>query len=64
MKSITRSHEETTAVIDIDCPWCTAEATIETGATGAGVATFVCRACSIGVELAPDPVTIAVALAA
>lgn len=64
MNCITRTHEGTTTVMNIDCPWCAAEATIQTGATGPAIATFVCTDCSIGVELASDPVTLAVALAA
>ncbi len=51
-------------VIEIDCPWCAAEATIEAGPAGTGAATFTCPSCSIGVELAPDPSVTAIARAA
>ena len=64
MNGITRTLEEAMNVIEIDCPWCAAEATIEAGPTGTGAATFVCPSCSIGVELAPDPTTLVVARAA
>ena len=66
MNGITRTLEEAMNVMDIDCPWCAAEATIEAGptATGAGAATFICRVCSIGVELTPDPIIVVAARAA
>lgn len=41
--------------MEIDCPWCAGEGTVETGATQAQVATFVCPDCMVRVELAPDP---------
>jgi hypothetical protein len=58
MNGITRTLEEAMNVMEIDCPWCAGEATVEAGPTGPGAATFVCSSCSIGVELAPDPVVI------
>ena len=64
MNGITRTLEEAMNVFDIDCPWCAGEATIEAGPTGTGAATFVCPSCSIGVELAPDPITVVAARAA
>lgn len=50
--------------LEIDCPWCAAEATIETAATRTGVATFVCADCMVRVELAPDPSVPVIARAA
>ena len=64
MNGITRTLEEAMNVIEIDCPWCAAEATIEAGPTASGAATFICRECSIGVELAPDPIHVVVTRAA
>jgi hypothetical protein len=58
MNGNTRTLEEAMNLMDIACPWCAAEATIEAGPTGTGVATFVCPSCSIGVELAPDPIAV------
>jgi hypothetical protein len=63
MNGITRTLEGAMNVIEIDCPWCAAEATIEPGRAGT-TATFVCANCSIGVELAPDPITVVAAQAA
>ena len=64
MNRITRTREEAMKTIEIDCPWCAAEATIETAATPTGAATFVCTECLVRVDLAPDPAPRAVALAA
>jgi hypothetical protein len=64
MNGITRTQEEAMNVIEIDCPWCAAAATIEAGPTGTGAASFVCVDCSIGVELAPDPAAPVIARAA
>jgi hypothetical protein len=64
MNGHTRTLEEAMNVMDIDCPWCAAAATIGAGPTGTGAATFVCATCSIGVELAPDPTPVVVARAA
>jgi hypothetical protein len=47
-------------MFSIECPWCTAPAVVHlTDASG-----FECAACAIEVEIAPDPVTEPVALAA
>jgi hypothetical protein len=64
MNGITRTLEEAMNVIEIDCPWCAAEATIEAGPAGTAAARFVCASCSIGIELAPDPITVVAARAA
>ena len=50
--------------MEIDCPWCAAEATIETRAAPTGAATFVCADCMVRVEMAPDPTSTRIALAA
>ena len=42
MNGITRTREEAMNTIEIDCPWCAAEATVEAAATRTGAATFVC----------------------
>jgi hypothetical protein len=47
-------------MISIECPWCTASATVDIVES----ARFHCAACAIEVEIAPDPVTEPVALAA
>jgi hypothetical protein len=53
------------AALDVECPWCGASATIEIVRSGReDVATLTCHACSVGVELAPDPVATPFARAA
>jgi len=64
MNGITRTHEDAMNTLEIDCPWCAAEATVEGAATQTGAATFVCTECLVRVELAPDPAARVVALAA
>ena len=64
MNRITRTREEAMNTIEIDCPWCAAEATVESAATRTGAATFVCTECQVRVDLAPDPAPRVVALAA
>lgn len=61
MNGITRTREEAMNAMDTDCPWCAAEATVE---TQGGVATFVCTDCSVRVELAADPAARVIARAA
>jgi len=63
MNGITRTHEDAMNTFEIDCPWCAAEATVES-AVRTGAATFVCTECLVRVDLAPDPAPRAVALAA
>jgi hypothetical protein len=48
---------------DVECPWCSGTMTLATEITAAGD-TLACETCSIVVELAPDPVTAPIALAA
>jgi hypothetical protein len=48
---------------DFECPWCTGAMTLATETAAEGD-TLACVACSIVVELAPDPVADRVALAA
>jgi hypothetical protein len=47
---------------DIDCPWCSGP--MATTSESNPVAALTCPTCSIVIELAPDPVTVPVALAA
>jgi hypothetical protein len=42
---------ESSAMINIECPWCAGTATVEV----ADGDEFSCTACSIRVEIAPDP---------
>ena len=58
MNRITRTREDAMNTIEIDCPWCAAEATVESAAT------FVCTECLVRIDLAPDPAPRVVALAA
>jgi len=47
-------------MIIVECPWCAGPATVEV----ADRDTIECRTCAITVEIAPDPTTEPVALAA
>lgn len=47
-------------MMHVECPWCAGSATVEV----AGGGEFSCADCSITVELAPEPIAEAVALAA
>lgn len=51
--------------MDVECPWCAGEATIEVVTAGARHgATFTCATCSVDAEMAPEPVGRLVAAAA
>ena len=49
---------------DIECPWCAGHLVALDLAMGDAGEALACSACSIVVELAPDPVTAPIALAA
>lgn len=55
-----RPNQES-AVMTVECPWCAAEATIETERP---IAAFICATCAVTVELAADPEAAVVGLAA
>lgn len=60
-----RTDPQTIPAMDVECPWCAAQARVEGNAfSGAGVATFTCQACSIVVAISPDPALSTDALAA
>lgn len=51
--------------MDVRCPWCAGDATVKVVvASGTTAAIFTCSACSVSVELAPDPVATPAARAA
>ena len=50
--------------LEFDCPWCTGQLVSVEGTTGPVGDALACPTCSIVVELASDPVSLPVALAA
>ena len=50
--------------LEFDCPWCAGQMVSTDDSTGNAADTLACATCSIVVELAPDPATAPVALAA
>jgi len=60
-----RTQQVATTTMDVECPWCAGQATIEVGPPATrDAATFTCRTCSVDVAMAPEPVGMLVATAA
>ena len=54
-----------TTTMEVECPWCAGDASIEVVRAGSReAATFTCPICSVDVAMAPEPVGRLVATAA
>jgi len=61
----TRTNQIAQPAMDVECPWCAGEATLEVVmATRASAATFRCTTCSVDVAVAADPIATSIARAA